>query len=80
MKLYKVEKYGTLLVVRCCLEGVEGKAYPKLLVDTGSTFTIISYEILETIGCSPTIPKRRQRIVTASGYEIAPVAATRFTV
>ena len=46
MKLYKVERYGALLVVRCCLEGVEGKAYPKLLVDTGSTFTIISYEIL----------------------------------
>jgi len=73
MKVYRVEKFGTLLVVRGCLEGKEGRFYPKLLVDTGSTYTIISYEVLETIGCSPTIPKRRQRIVTGSGYEIVPV-------
>ena len=73
MKVYRVEKFGSLLVVRAYLEGNEGKTYPKLLVDTGSTYTIMSYEILESIGCSPAIPKRRQRIVTGSGYEIAPV-------
>ncbi|MGA1863698.1 MAG: aspartyl protease family protein [bacterium] len=42
-------------------------------MDTGSTFTVISYEILESIGCNPDIPKRKKRIVTGSGYEIAPV-------
>ena len=73
MKVYRVEKFGSLLVVRAYLEGIEGKTYPKLLVDTGSTYTIMSYEILESIGCSPAIPKRRQRIVTGSGYEIVPV-------
>jgi predicted aspartyl protease len=73
MKVYRTEKFGSLLVVRACLEGIEGRTYPKLLLDTGSTYTIISYEILESIGCSPTIPKRRQRIVTGSGYEIVPV-------
>lgn len=73
MNLYRVEKFGSLLVVRTCLEGIQGRTYPKLLVDTGSTYTIISYEILESIGCSPAIPTRRQRIVTGSGYEIVPV-------
>lgn len=72
-KIYKTEKFGSLLVVRSCLEGREDRVYPKLLVDTGSTYTIISQELLELIGCSPTTPKRRQRITTGSGYEIVPV-------
>ncbi|HPD60308.1 MAG TPA: retropepsin-like aspartic protease [Thermodesulfobacteriota bacterium] len=73
MKVYRAEKFGSLLVVKACLEGTESKTYPKLLLDTGSTYTIISYEILESIGCSPVIPTRRQRIVTGIGYEIVPV-------
>lgn len=72
-KIYKTEKFGSLLVVRSCLEGIEDRAYPKLLIDTGSTYTIISQELLELIGCSPTTPKRKQRITTGSGYEIVPV-------
>jgi len=73
MTLYRTERFGSLMIARACLEGVETRAYPKLLVDTGSTYTIISHEILEAIGCSPATPKRRQRIVTGSGYEIVPV-------
>jgi predicted aspartyl protease len=73
VKPYRTERFGSLMIVRACLEGIEVRAYPKLLVDTGSTYTIISYEILEAIGCSPTLPQRRQRIVTGSGYEIVPV-------
>lgn len=38
MKIYKAEKFGTLLVVRGCLEGREGRTYPKLLVDTRNAF------------------------------------------
>jgi len=72
-KIYKAERVGSLLVVRSCLEGIENKVYPKLLVDTGSTYTIISQELLELIGCSPATPKRKQRITTGSGYEIVPV-------
>ena len=50
MKVYRVEKFGSLLVVRACLEGIDGRTYPKLLVDTGSTYTIVFYEVLESIG------------------------------
>jgi len=32
-------------------------------------------EILESIGCSPALPKRTQRIITGSGYEIVPVVS-----
>lgn len=66
-------------MLKAFIEGKEGKAYPRLLLDTGSAYTIISQEILENIGCSPAIPKRRQRIITGSGYEIVPVVdANRF--
>ena len=79
MKVYKAEKRGSLLLVRSFVEGPSGKAYPKLLLDTGSAYTLISQEILETIGCSPASPVRTQRIITGSGYEIVPVVkADRF--
>ena len=73
MKVYKIEKSGNLLFVRAFIEGPSGKAYPKILLDTGSAFTIISQEILESIGCGPPIPRRTQRIITGSGYEIVPI-------
>lgn len=60
-------------MLKAFIEGPEGKAYPRLLLDTGSAYTIISQEILENIGCSPSIAKERKRIITGSGYEIVPV-------
>jgi len=60
-------------MARAFIEGENGKAYPKLLVDTGSSYTIVSKEILESIGCSPAAVEKRQRIITGSGYEIVPV-------
>jgi predicted aspartyl protease len=73
--VYKAEKKGSLLLIRAYIEGASGKAYPKLLIDTGSAYTLISQEILESIGCSPALPKRNQRIITGSGYEIVPVVS-----
>lgn len=75
MKVYKAEKKGSLLLIRAFMSGDSGKAYPKLLVDTGSAYTLISQEILESIGCSPALPKRKHRIITGSGYEIVPVVS-----
>ena len=72
MRVYKAEKRGSLLLVRAFVEGTSGKAYPKLLIDTGSAYTLISREILESIGYSPALPERTKRIITGSGYEIVP--------
>lgn len=60
-------------MLKAFIEGPEGKAYPRLLLDTGYAYTIVSQEILENIGCSPAIGKKRQKIITGSGYEIVPV-------
>jgi len=73
MRLHKLERHGHLFAVKALIEGPEGKAFPKLLLDTGSAHTVISQEILENIGCSPALAKKRQRIITGSGYEIVPV-------
>jgi predicted aspartyl protease len=75
VRIYKAEKKGALLLIRAFIEGTTGKAYPKLLLDTGSAYTLISQEILESIGCSPALPKRTQRIITGSGYEIVPIVS-----
>ncbi len=73
MKIYKLERHGSLLMLRAFLEGPKGGTYPRLLLDTGSVYTIVAQEILENIGCSPAIAKKRQRIIAGSGYEIVPV-------
>lgn len=43
-----------------------------LLVDTGSTYTILPVEVLESVGLSPTQSKQHERIATGSGYIMAP--------
>ena len=73
MKAYKTLKAGNLMMLRAYIKGPEGKAYPKLLVDTGSAYTIIAHEFLEMIGCSPALCKKRRRVFTASGIEMLPV-------
>lgn len=60
-------------MTRTFVEGINGKAYPKLLIDTGSAYTILSQEMLEFLGSSPATASKRQRIITGSGYEIVPV-------
>jgi predicted aspartyl protease len=62
-------------MTRSFVEGKNGKAYPKLLIDTGSAYTILSQELLESIGSSPAAAIKRQRIITGSGYEIVPVVS-----
>ena len=73
MKLFRLERHGRLLMAKSFIEGPAGKAYPKLLVDTGSAYSVVAQEILENIGLSPAMAERRQRVVTGSGYEIVPV-------
>lgn len=62
-------------MTRAFIEGEKGRAYPKLLIDTGSAYTVISQELLEFIGSSPAMASKRQRIITGSGYEVVPVVS-----
>lgn len=53
--------------------GGKRKAKPKLALDTGSTYTMIPWELAEFLGYRPHLLKERVRIITLSGVEKAPL-------
>ena len=73
MRQYQLESYGNLLLTRTAVSGKDGIRVLKLLVDTGSTYTILPFEILEAIGCAPSLAQERVRLTTASGNIMAPI-------
>jgi predicted aspartyl protease len=73
MKRYRLVDSGALLITKAAIAGPEGTKILSLLVDTGSSYTIIPVEVLESCGCSPAEAKKHLRIVTGSGFVVAPV-------
>ena len=74
---YTLTRTGRLLITRAAVRGPAGTKVINLLVDTGSTFTILPVEVLESIGLSPAKSKEHERIATGSGYIIAPKLRVR---
>jgi predicted aspartyl protease len=72
VKHYRLEKHWQLLFTRCAVKGNQGIITLRVLVDTGSTYTIMPIEALEAIGYNPVGSKNKVRITTASGYVVAP--------
>lgn len=73
MKRYSVGRVGSLLITKAALSGPAGTKVLNLLVDTGSTYTIAAVEAIEAIGCSSVGSREHVRIVTGSGYIVAPL-------
>ena len=69
---YTLTRAGSLFVARAAVKGPAGAKIIKLLVDTGSTYTILPVEVLESVGLSPAESEEHERIATGSGYIIAP--------
>ena len=74
---YTLTRTGRLLIARAAVTGPAGTKVINFLVDTGSTFTILPVEVLESIGLSPAESKEHERIATGSGYIIAPKLRVR---
>ncbi len=72
MTRYSLERVGSLLLTKAAVSGPAGVNVIRLLVDTGSVYTILPVEVLETVGCSPAVSVEHVRIITGSGYLIAP--------
>ncbi len=72
MKLQKLIRIGHLLATRAFLKGKGGTKVLTLLIDTGSTYTIIPVEILESLGSSPAQSTDHVRIVTGNGILMVP--------
>ncbi len=75
MRSYTLQQLGNLYFVKAAVEGPLGISVLRLLADTGSTYTILPVEVLETLGCSPAASKEHVRITTGSGYVLAPQVA-----
>jgi len=73
MRRYKVQRIGSLFITKAALSGLGGTKVLNVLVDTGSTYTIAAAEALESIGCSLSGSTEHIRIVTGSGYIVAPL-------
>lgn len=72
MPRYPLEQIGHLLLTKAAVSGPDGVRVVRLLVDTGSAYTILPVELLESIGCSPAGSAEHLRIITGSGYLMAP--------
>ena len=72
MKKYQLERYGKLLITRAAIGDKDGTRIVRLMVDTGSSYTILPLDPLEAIGSNPSIAKDKVRILTASGLIVAP--------
>lgn len=72
MTRYPLERIGNLLVTKAAVSGPAGVKVVRLLVDTGSVYTILPVEVLESVGCSPAAGTEHVRLITGSGYLIVP--------
>lgn len=68
MKKFVLKPYRTLFTATALIENKNRRYYLILLVDTGSSFTIINPTIIEKLNIDTTT-KKRKKIITASGYE-----------
>lgn len=58
-KSYRVQRQGNLLWVRGAVSGNDGSVIVvRLLVDTGSSFTVLPTRVVESLGCNLRQPLR----------------------
>lgn len=75
-KAYRLLRYGqNLLAVQATIGSREGGDFlrVRLLVDTGSSFTILPVQVLQNLGYDTGNPLRRQELVTGQGRIYASV-------
>ena len=73
---YRVSRRGNLLLVRAAVGGADGSVVVlRLLLDTGSSYTVLPVEVVEALGCDTYRPLHRVRMIAASGIIVAPVVA-----
>lgn len=72
MKVYKAQVFGQLMGTSAYIRRPQSDGHLKLLVDTGSVYTILTRNILEAVGYSPTSAKEFRFIVTGSKVERLP--------
>lgn len=80
-KTYRVWSSRNLFLLRAAVGAPRLRPFLlRLLVDTGSSYTLLPVEVLEAVGCDTHYPVSRVRIITANGILLAPrVRAPQFS-
>jgi predicted aspartyl protease len=75
-RIYQCSRYANLLVVKAAASSNSNTIRQfRLLVDTGSSYTVLRVNILEALGCDIQNPLRRIRTPAGGGIVEAPVVA-----
>ncbi|MDJ1183339.1 retropepsin-like aspartic protease [Roseofilum casamattae] len=73
-RTYRLNRHGNLLWLRASVgRDRENPVILRLLVDTGSSYTVLPRQILEYLGCNLQQPVQTTRIVTASAMVEMPI-------
>lgn len=72
MTTYSIDPEAPVIAVYAEIEGAI-IARLKMVLDTGATYTLIPWDIAETLGYDPAYSKQKVDITTASGTEKAPL-------
>lgn len=72
MRRYQLTVRGDLFFTRAALRSERLLRVTTLLVDTGSSYTIVSWETLTSLGIDPAASKVRRSLMTANGLIQAP--------
>ncbi len=75
-KIYRLQRQGDLLWLRIVVgRKGENPLFLRLLVDTGSSYTVLPARILKRIGCNLDAPIKTTTIVAAGGSIRVPIVA-----
>ncbi|MDJ0728967.1 MAG: retropepsin-like aspartic protease [Crocosphaera sp.] len=75
-RIYRLNRQGNLLWLRASVGlARENHIVLRLLVDTGSSYTVLPRLILERLGCNLQQPRQTTTIVTASAIVKMPIVA-----
>ena len=66
MKRYRFERWQNLIVVQAAVEGEHDLTVARLLVDTGSAQTMLSWQTLQAVGHDPAASRERRQISTVA--------------
>ena len=72
MKRYQLEVLGGLFFTQAALKQQESVRVISLLIDTGATFTIVSWATLVSLNLDPADSTARKPITTANGLVLMP--------
>jgi aspartyl protease family protein len=72
VKRYRFERWQNLIVIQAAIEGERQVRTVRLMVDTGSTHTVVPWQRLQNLGYDPAISRERRQIFTADSMIMVP--------